>query len=73
MKGLILCAGKGTRLRPSTYTKPKCLLPVNGEYILVSIIKKLVAAGITDIGIVVNATQGRSGKRSGMGSGGTPL
>ncbi|MEK8216942.1 sugar phosphate nucleotidyltransferase [Paenibacillus sp. FSL L8-0463] len=58
MKGLILCAGKGTRLRPSTYTKPKCMLPVNGEYILVSIIKKLVAAGITDIGIVVNATQG---------------
>ena len=58
MKGLILCAGRGTRLQPSTYTKPKCMLPVNGEYILVSIIKKLVAAGITDIGIVVNPSQG---------------
>ncbi|MFB5760686.1 sugar phosphate nucleotidyltransferase [Paenibacillus medicaginis] len=57
MKGLILCAGKGTRLQPSTYTKPKCMLPVNGEYILVSIIKKLVAAGITEIGIVVNPSQ----------------
>ncbi|MFB5675339.1 sugar phosphate nucleotidyltransferase [Paenibacillus terreus] len=57
MKGLILCAGKGTRLQPSTYTKPKCMLPVNGEYILVSIIKKLVAAGITDIGIVVSPSQ----------------
>lgn len=58
MKGLILCAGRGTRLQPSTYTKPKCLLPVNGELILVSIINKLVAAGITDIGIVVNPAQG---------------
>ncbi|WP_340005821.1 sugar phosphate nucleotidyltransferase [Paenibacillus sp. FSL K6-0276] len=58
MKGLILCAGRGTRLQPSTYTKPKCMLPVNGEYILVSIINKLVAAGITDIGIVVNPSQG---------------
>ncbi|MFM9281564.1 sugar phosphate nucleotidyltransferase [Paenibacillus jiagnxiensis] len=57
MKGLILCAGKGTRLQPSTYTKPKCMLPVNGEYILVSIIKKLVAAGITEIGIVVSPSQ----------------
>lgn len=58
MKGLILCAGRGTRLQPSTYTKPKCMLPVNGEYILVSIIKKLVAAGISDIGVVVNPSQG---------------
>ncbi len=58
MKGLILCAGRGTRLQPSTYTKPKCMLPVNGEYILVSIINKLVAAGITEIGIVVNHSQG---------------
>jgi glucose-1-phosphate thymidylyltransferase len=33
------------------------MLPVNGEYILVSIIKKLVAAGITDIGIVVSPSQ----------------
>ncbi|MHA6531673.1 sugar phosphate nucleotidyltransferase [Paenibacillus sp. BAC0078] len=58
MKGLILCAGRGTRLQPSTYTKPKCMLPVNGEYILVSIINKLVAAGITEIGIVVSPSQG---------------
>lgn len=58
MKGLILCAGKGTRLQPSTYTKPKCMLPVNGEFIIVSIIKKLAAAGIRDIGIVVNPSQG---------------
>ncbi|MDP4097103.1 sugar phosphate nucleotidyltransferase [Paenibacillus sp. P96] len=67
MKGLILCAGKGTRLQPSTYTKPKCMLPVNGEYILVSIIDKLVAAGINDIGIVVNSSQGEIRKSIGDG------
>ncbi|UQZ34089.1 hypothetical protein C2I18_11450 [Paenibacillus sp. PK3_47] len=58
MKGLVLCAGRGTRLQPSTYTRPKCMLPVNGELIIVSIIKKLAAAGIRDIGIVVNPSQG---------------
>lgn len=67
MKGLILCAGRGTRLQPSTYTKPKCMLPVNGEFILVSIINKFVAAGITDIGIVVNHTQGEIRETIGNG------
>lgn len=67
MKGLILCAGRGTRLQPSTYTKPKCMLPVNGEYIIVSIINKLVAAGITDIGIVVNSSQGEIRETIGEG------
>ncbi|MEF2966603.1 sugar phosphate nucleotidyltransferase [Paenibacillus sp. M1] len=67
MKGLILCAGRGTRLRPSTYTKAKCMLPVNGEYIIVSIIKKLVAAGVTDIGIVVSPSQGEIRETIGNG------
>ncbi|ASA24864.1 sugar phosphate nucleotidyltransferase [Paenibacillus donghaensis] len=68
MKGLILCAGRGTRLQPSTYTKPKCLLPVNGEYILVSILNKLVAAGITEIGIVVSPSQGEIQETIGDGA-----
>lgn len=60
MKGLILCAGKGTRLQPFTYTRPKCLMPVNGEPIIISTVKRLVKMGVTEIGIVVNESQGES-------------
>ncbi|MBA4496531.1 hypothetical protein H1191_19950 [Paenactinomyces guangxiensis] len=28
MKGVILCAGKGTRMQPFSFTVPKTLLPV---------------------------------------------
>lgn len=34
MKAIILAAGKGTRLRPLTLTKPKVLLEINGKSIL---------------------------------------
>jgi mannose-1-phosphate guanylyltransferase len=34
MKAFLLAAGLGTRLRPLTYTLPKCLLPVGGEALL---------------------------------------
>lgn len=54
MKGLILCAGRGTRLRPYTYARPKPLLPVANRPIILHAIAKLAEAGITDIGIVVS-------------------
>lgn len=53
MIGLILAAGVGSRLRPMTNTKPKCLVRTAGKAILQYQLDAYKKAGITDIYIVV--------------------
>lgn len=52
MKAIILAAGKGTRLRPLTYTTPKPLIHINGEPMIERQILCLNKRGIFDIIIV---------------------
>jgi choline kinase len=50
-KALILAAGQGTRLRPITNDRPKCLVPFMGITLLERQVTTLHSQGVTDIHI----------------------
>lgn len=54
MKGVFLCAGKGTRMRPISYSIPKHLIPLANKRILQYNVEKVIDAGIDEIGLVVS-------------------
>jgi glucose-1-phosphate thymidylyltransferase len=68
VKGLILSGGKGTRLRPLTYTSAKQLVPIANKPVLFYGIEAIADAGIKDIGIVVGDTHAEIRAAVGDGS-----
>ena len=57
MRGLILSGGKGTRLRPLTFTQAKQLVPVANKPVLFYGIEALKEANVEEIGLVVGDTK----------------
>ncbi len=58
MKALVLCAGKGARLRPITYSMPKHLIPVANRPILDYALAKIEACAL-ETGFVISPETGR--------------
>lgn len=54
MKGLILCGGKGTRMRPFTHSLPKQLIPVGNKPVIHFAIENMKKIGIREVGFVVS-------------------
>ena len=59
MKGVILAAGKGSRLNGTAGDKPKCLVEAGGITLLERQIRALERAGIDDIVVVVGCQADR--------------
>lgn len=68
MKAMILCAGRGERLRPLTDQTPKPLLKAGGRPLVEHTLRALVAAGISQI--VINTAHLGEMIRDYLGDGG---
>jgi choline kinase len=59
MRGMVLAAGAGRRLRPYTDTLPKALVPVDGDTTILDIaLRNFAAVGLDDVVVVVGYAAG---------------
>ncbi len=49
MKAMIFAAGRGTRLKPLTDSRPKALVEVGGVALLELAVRRLIAAGVNEV------------------------
>ena len=68
MKTLLLAAGKGERFFPFSDFRPKPMFPICNRPLLAWTVERVVAAGLTDIGIVIGHRGGRVRNYFGSGS-----
>jgi len=57
MKGLITAGGRGTRLRPITFTNNKHTIPIANKPMIFYPLESMVKIGIKEIGVIVNETK----------------
>lgn len=67
MRGVVLAAGRGSRMMPLTHRRPKVLLPAGGDLLVASALEGLAAAGIEDVTVVVGYQA--KGVREALGDG----
>jgi glucose-1-phosphate thymidylyltransferase len=64
VRALITAGGRGTRLRPLTHTSNKHLIPIANKPMLHYALEAVAAAGIRDVGIVINPDTGEEIRRA---------
>ena len=64
MKALVLAGGRGTRLRPLTYTMAKQLVPIGNRPVIHYVMDQISGAGIKDVKVIISPETGEEIKKS---------